>query len=188
MKKGDVVILDEGFRNQSEVTIVKLSDIYTCVTDGEYSWYVMTYRLSETTNMKTIVTIVLALIVSASIAQTTKPRQHVYHDTVKEIKTRIDYAPDTILVYFKELKIWPDTIQEIWRKGFVIWQTYRKPDMTVFGFTSASTSGNWCCQTIGMEPVYTIHEYEPSKGMPGTFLYSDRKTICRNKVLLSFTR
>lgn len=47
MKNGDTVILDLGFNNSSEVKIIKLADVYTCVTDGEYSWYAMTNRLSE---------------------------------------------------------------------------------------------------------------------------------------------
>lgn len=137
--------------------------------------------------MKILLTLLLVAVAAAGMAQT--PKKHIFYDTVKTIKQRIDYAPDTIPVLFVELKKENDsTVSFSAVKGFVIWQTYRKPDTSVFGMTFDSTRGNWCCQTIQREPEFDTQEYEPSKGMQGIFLYADRKTHVTNKVIYSFKR
>lgn len=144
--------------------------------------------------MKIILTILLVLIVSASFAQ----KKHIYYDTVKTITERVDYSPDTIPVYFKEIQFVNGTepvtgmsnaeitsahnftVYENWHKGFVIWQTYKKATGITF-----STRGEMWQNT---EPSYYKDEYSPSPTMPGIFLYEDRKTIVKNKVILSIKR
>ena len=41
-----------------------------------------------------------------------KPKQHVFYDTVKTVKERVDFSPDTIPVYFKQLE-YPEITIEI---------------------------------------------------------------------------
>lgn len=128
------------------------------------------------------------------------PRKITHYDTIKITKQLIEYLPDTIPVYFKEVVISrPDsipsnmgkaeitssysyTVYEVWRKGFVIWQTYRKPDTAIF---YADTTFNQ--SFIYKQPEYYTDPYEPSKSIPGTFLYAD-KTQCKNLVIYSIKR
>ncbi len=47
MKEGDIVILDKGFNNSSEVTLILMRKYFSTVADASGSqWDVMTYRLS----------------------------------------------------------------------------------------------------------------------------------------------
>lgn len=143
--------------------------------------------------MKNLLPTLLLLIPFVVLGQG-KPRTRIYHDTVKSISGRVEYLPDTIPVYFKELIItknvitWQggrkldttDIVSERWRNGFVVWQTYKKSsDMQFSNIMSFSSSS--------IQPVYYIDEYQPSKGLPGQFLYADKKP-CTNIVLNSFKR
>lgn len=133
------------------------------------------------TQLKTILLTALALGLLSSLgdAQT----KHIYYDTVKTVKECVDYAPDTIPVLFKELIIKPDTVIEKWHKGFVIWHTFKK--LKDGDFQLPSSSVLWSC---GNQPDYYKDYYEPSKSYPGIFLYEDKKTKCKNNILLSFKR
>lgn len=52
-KEGELVTLDAGFNNSSEVTIVRLGKLFATVTDdGKDKWDVMRYRLTPTQNSK----------------------------------------------------------------------------------------------------------------------------------------
>lgn len=127
--------------------------------------------------MKNILTIPLLLLAIGAFGQT----KHIYYDTVKTVKKRIDYAPDTIPVLFKELIIKTDTVIEKWHKGFVIWQTFKKSTSFALSSSGMSWSGT-------NQPEYYKDDYEPSKSYPGIFLYEDKKTKCKNNILLSFKR
>jgi len=109
-----------------------------------------------------------------------KPKQHTRYDTTKIVTPYVSFDPDTIPVYFKELRVDiisnGDTIvNDQWQRGYVIWDTYKK-NMS-FGISSGTwglTSGD-----------YYTDEYVQSPTMPGTFLYADRKTKVTNKVIFS---
>ena len=135
---------------------------------------------------KSILLALLAFTVSASYAQ--DPRKHVYHDTVKTVTTRIDFSPDTIPVYFKEIAVTPQNgdrvIYEKWNKGYVIWQTYRKTENSLVWGGSGVSSGIFMSNGGGF---YTV-EYQGTIMESGTFLYADRKTRVKNKVILSIKR
>lgn len=145
----------------------------------------------------------MAFTVSAIQAQ----KKHVYHDTTKSVSERIEYEPDTIPVYFKEVtmgavKIYDiysttdgspktskprDSTQliETWQKGFVVWQTYVKyPNWGTSG-TLSSYNGTF---TLNKQPEYYKDPYEPSKSIPGIFLYADKKTHCKNLIIYSIKR
>lgn len=146
---------------------------------------------------KTIAIIVLALLSSTLMAQTKSPKRHIFYDTVKTVKERIEYAPDTIPVYFKEIiianksdnkmadwgtigQILGDTIvYEMWNKGFVVWQTYIKYQPIVFGISDSTFF-------VRESDLYK-EPYEPSKSLPGVFLY-ENKTQCKNLVIYSIKR
>lgn len=136
---------------------------------------------------KTILFAALAFIVSASYAQRPQPKQHVRYDTVKTLVPHVDFSPDTIPVYFEELVIHPDNdisnrIVPTWVEGYVIWQTYRKNEPSI------SFSGSDGSFFINSNQGFYTREYEYAPSMPGTFLYSDRKTHVKNKVIISLKR
>lgn len=149
----------------------------------------MLHRNSSILKMKTnLLTLTLLLSASVCMAQS-KPKTHVYYDTVKTVHERIDYAPDTIPVYFKELIITKEDttpglhllggqLYENWCTGFVIWQTYKKSQDGIMW----SSSG-----MVSTTSTYYRDEYQPSKGLPGQFLYADKKP-CKNIILNSFKR
>ncbi len=140
--------------------------------------------------MKTLtLTLILALVAIAGYGQ--KPKQHVYHDTITTVKEWIDYAPDTIAVYFKEL-VWPDKNDdpkyrppyEQWRSGYVVWQTYRKANFAILGAGVLTASGSY---SITSQPDYYKDDFEESNHVPGIFLYEDKRRVT-NKVLTVFKR
>jgi hypothetical protein len=129
--------------------------------------------------MKHLFTILLAFTVLAGYSQ----KKHVYYDTVKTVKERVDFSPDTIPVYFQELLIHPENALDnrlvtIWVQGYVIWQTYRKNE----GLTMLTGSSYFSAQD------YYTRPYEETPSQDGVFLYSDRKTHVKNKVLISIKR
>lgn len=118
------------------------------------------------------------------MAQT--PKQHVFLDTVKVVKERIDFSPDTIPVYFKEVLIYETPIADHWVKGYVIWQTYKKSNLlTMSGMSTAAylSTGTWS------EPKpYYVDTYSESDRPKDTFLYEDRKTKVKNPVIITIKR
>ncbi len=149
-----------------------------------------------------LIILLIFVLASVGVMGQVKPKQHVYYDTVKNVQTRVDYSPDTIPVYFKELCIVrenigtvrlfgkPDStiakgdtdIYERWQTGFVIWQTYHQGG--VYGGLTLTGAGIY---TLSGTDYYK-DEYQPSSTMPGIFLYADRKTVVKNKVIYSFKR
>lgn len=128
---------------------------------------------------KNLLVLAFALCTVIASAQT-HPKQHVYYDTVKTVHEQIDYAPDTIPVYFKELVLPKDSTFrpfEVWNKGFVVWQTYKKLPNSSF------SAGSWS----GSMQEYYKDEYSASQLMPGQFLYADKKSV-KNKVIFSIKR
>jgi hypothetical protein len=143
--------------------------------------------------------ILLAVIATTLAVKAQTPEQHVFYDTVKTVKERVDFTPDTIPVFFKELGIGKpnqdgsmyaivttfsdgSTIYEKWNKGFVVWQTYVKSTMGVFTSDSSGSIGYLIQQD------WYKNEYEESKSLSGTFLYADKKTKVTNKVIYSIKR
>ncbi len=118
------------------------------------------------------------------------------HDTT--VTDRVEYLPDTIAVYFKEIKIttWnrfvlkrpnmpdsliskgEDEIEEICTKGYVIWQSYTS---VISGISSWS-----------LMPATTLsyyhNEFKPTEFINGKFLYADKKTPVTNHVLYTILR
>lgn len=138
---------------------------------------------------KSILLLSFICLACVAIGQT-KPKKRIHRDTIKTIQERIEYAPDTIPVYFKEVaKIaikcmnCGDTIVEQWRKGFVVWQTYK----TYLSGRFTSIGTGWTPMEGVASTASVIDEYEPTKGMPGIFLYED-KTRCKNLVIYSIKR
>lgn len=130
---------------------------------------------------KLILTSLLIAAISSVYAQT-KPRQV----TIK--KTRyVDstyYLPDTLAVVFKELIIKPDTTYEKWQRGYVIWQTWQKRSEGNFGLTGSYIGfGTITATNISWDKIEWKFPY--TEGMQGGFMYSDRKTRVKNKVLLA---
>lgn len=142
-----------------------------------------------------LLTALLFLSYCAAFAQ----KQHVYHDTVKTVIDRIDYSPDTIACWFKEIIVThnsavlkrvnlPDSVLnfanviEQWRKGFVIWQVYKKQGDSMFAFNGAGQGF-----TTGQMRYYT-DPYRFSPGCPGIFLYEDGKTKVTNKIIFTLKR
>jgi hypothetical protein len=132
--------------------------------------------------MKHLFTILLAFTVLAGYSQ----KKHVYYDTVKTVKERVDFSPDTIPVYFQELLIHPENAIEnrlvtIWVQGYVVWQTYRKQANSGITFFNGDN-------TVYITQDYYTRPYEETPSQEGIFLYSDRKTHVKNKVLISIKR
>lgn len=126
---------------------------------------------------QTIFYIILFLVVMGTLnAEAQAPKQHIFYDTIKTVKERIDFSPDTIPVYFKELII-KDDITEHWVSGFVIWKTYRKIN------TASTLLGGYYS-----EPDYIKVEFTPTITDNHMFLYSDRRTKVTNKVIFSIKR
>lgn len=136
--------------------------------------------LFKLTRLSLIATALL-LLCSIAVNAQDKPKQHVYYDTVKTVNMRVEYAPDTIPVYFKEIIISTDGyISEHWRAGFLIWQTFQKGNQ----FIGLSSSGSL---TLSQQPEYYKNDYEFTKGVSGSFLYMDKKPVT-NKVFYCLKR
>lgn len=153
-------------------------------------------------NMKQLLFILLTICVFTVSAQHGK--KHIVHDTT--ITQHEEYSPDTIAVWFKELRVkivninrdslkmkpFIDTsIVEGWTKGFVIWQT-KKPGFIFSGGTTATgTLVNYPEGTISsssFQQGYYDDKFEPTKFSDNKFLYADRKTRVTNKVLYTILR
>lgn len=141
--------------------------------------------MKKTTTIITSLLIILALEVSG---QSVKLHQHIYYDTVKEVKQRIDFSPDTIPCWFVEIQMPKDTASNqpfiTLKKGFIIWQVYHKADYGML--TSSGTYGMTLNNLSG--PDFYKDNYQFSPSMPGVFLYPDRKTIVKNQVIYSIKR
>lgn len=133
--------------------------------------------------MKTIILTILGLALLSSLCNAqTKPIKHVFYDTVKTVKTRIDYRPDTIPCIFKEVLINNTPVTEQWVKGFVVWQTYNKNPQYVGAVlgTGTLTSGSWITATE--EQSWYKDDYDYSGRPKGKFLYPDYTPV-RNPVI-----
>lgn len=122
----------------------------------------------------------------------TKPKTHVTYDTTFMLKAKVDYSPDTIPVYFKEIEVVCNTqhdlvgttmVYETLRTGYVVWQTYRKSEQLTF--TSSSYISNNGTYLAG-DNFYTV-EYTDNS-IQAKFLYEDRKTPVKNKVIYAVKR
>lgn len=151
--------------------------------------------------MKSILTILFICLACVAMWQT-KPKKRIHRDTIKTVQERIEYLPDTIPVYFKEVVISrPDsipsnmgkaeitsaysyTVYESWRKGFVVWQTYKTA--YTFSISGTGSTGGFTLVSPTASDFYK-DEYEPTRSMPGIFLYGD-KTRCKNLVIYSIKR
>jgi len=130
----------------------------------------------------TILTLIFAFV---ALAGFTQPKTHVIYDTV--INKRIDYLPDTIPVYFKEL-VMPAKDDdpkyrvpwEQWRSGYVIWQTYKKTAIQSYAF-GTDVAGTY------NTPEYYKDDFKPNIGRTETYLYEDKRRVT-NVVLLVFKR
>lgn len=129
---------------------------------------------------KIYITLTLALVASVGFGQ----KKHVYYDTIKTIQTRVDYSPDTIPVYFKEIVIAHDSISEQWTSGYVIWQTYKKGNG--LSILTGTTSG-WITSSTN-QPEYYKDDFEPTKFTDNVFLYADLKTKVKNRVLCTILK
>lgn len=122
-------------------------------------------------------------------AKAQSPKQHVFYDTVKTVKERVDFSPDTIPVYFEELVMPKDTSDEYgipytqWKRGYVIWQTYVKDSLSTGNISWSYGSG-----IMSNNTGYYKTEFEPTLIDTRHFLYSDRKTKVTNKVIFSIKR
>src|ERR1035437_5772908 len=146
--------------------------------------------------MKKLILLILIPLFSGGLKAQVK---HIYHDTTKTVSDRVEYEPDTIPCYFEELLIkeiqYQDEIirdtaiyGERWHKGFVVWQAWG-PNRTLssgdFSFDAALTGTTGTTGTT----IYTDNskpykqDYPFTRGMPGTFLYEDRKTKVTNLIL-----
>ena len=138
-----------------------------------------------------IVVVMLGFGLLSSLCEAqSKPKQHVFYDTVKTVKERVDFSPDTIPVRFKEVVCLKDTTIERYCFGYVIWQTYVKDENLLLGDSStfAFTGSNW---RFNNHPTisYTKREYpEITMELKDIFLYADRKTKVTNKVIFSLKR
>jgi hypothetical protein len=137
--------------------------------------------------MKKIKLTIVALIVSASalgqIKAQYKPKTHIYYDTIKTVKERIDYSPDTIPVFFKELIFTTSEATEKWQAGFIIWNTYVKRNYSPWISTNRSVF-----ITNSEEPEYYKVEFRQSDTLDDKFIYADRKTKVTNRFLMYFKR
>ncbi|MDR3551193.1 MAG: hypothetical protein P4L31_07305 [Candidatus Babeliales bacterium] len=141
---------------------------------------------------------VIALMALCGLASAQFPKTHIYYDTTKTVSKRIEYLPDTIPVFFKEIAVdsfktheiykgvdttyWTLAIREHFGKGFVIWQTYKQKKTIIWSYSSSAyLSGT-------TDITYYKDSYEPTKSLPGIFLYEDKKTRVKNIVTISILR
>jgi len=131
-------------------------------------------------------TILLLVVSSIAMAQT-KPRTHVTYE-INKIE-HVAYLPDTIPIYFKELVIANGEVSEKWQKGFVVWQTYRKADDSIFARGLSMKFENSFIDTsrIITRPKYYKDDYEASQPIKGLFLYSDNTKV-KNQVIYTLKR
>lgn len=150
-----------------------------------------------------LVILLLTLVFGWKVGKGQSPKTHIYYDTLKTINERVDYTPDTIAVWFKEivfmkLKVYDvyntktlniprDSIgiEEKWTKGFVIWQTYKKVSTNSVFTNSGTHTGNVIYSNF---PDYYKDEYTPTKFTDNKFLYADRKTKVTNRVIYTILR
>lgn len=133
--------------------------------------------------MKTIILTILGLALLSSLCDAqTKPIKHVFYDTVKTVKTRIDYRPDTIPCIFKEVLINNTPVSEQWVKGFVVWQTYRKTDGSLLTMGTGTITMAYGTSGTYPGPEYYKNDYDYSTYPNGKFLYPDYTPV-RNPVI-----
>lgn len=148
--------------------------------------------------MKKATTILLLALSFSAVGQTPAPKQHVFYDTLKTVKERVDYSPDTIPVFFKELRVkiininrdsikmkpFIDTvIVEGWTPGYVIWQTYKKQNVEI----QVSPNFTFYPGQPFIGPYYK-DEFKATEFSDNKFLYADKKTRVTNKVLYTILR
>lgn len=135
--------------------------------------------------MKIKLLIASLLISGFALGQT--PKEHKFYDTVKTMREHIDYSPDTIPVYFKELiitkhqekpnnanAIIANDVYERWSKGFVIWQTYHNATTTTYN----DLGGSFTFGDIQNTLRYYITPYNfDSWKADGKFLYEDYSKV-----------
>lgn len=142
---------------------------------------------------KAILTLILLGSLITMVLGQSRPRKIITHDTVKTVRENVSYAPDTIAIYFKEIKPGHPNVSgsvpyEQWVEGYVVWQTYKKSQ----GYTFIQgNSGTWGAISIDTS-VYALKEYytdrfEPSKPISGIFLYSDRTRV-KNPVIYTIKK
>lgn len=162
--------------------------------------------------MKTL-TLLLMLITLSVSAQ----KKITHHDTT--ITNRVEYAPDTIAVWFKEIIIQPEShgfkltskpgdsllfaspitdtiVFEHWTKGFVIWQVHHIMvagiNTTTSGFGTLATtqsSGVWITGQTRANSYYDYNTpFQPTQFSTDHFLYADKKTPVKNRVLYTILR
>jgi hypothetical protein len=144
--------------------------------------------------MKKLLTITLLSAAMAVSGQSLK-RQHVFYDTVKTIQTkvkRIDFSPDTIPIFFKELVIKSNSVTEQWVSGFVIWQTFKKGTWTSdhFIIKNGNLYGTSLLSSSTEDTIdgYYVNEYKESINiLTDKFLYADRSKVT-NKVISTLKR
>lgn len=108
--------------------------------------------------------ILLLLLPTLSFGQKT----HIRYDTVKTVTQVIDYAPDTISVYFEELIIKKDTPRTQWHKGYLVYQRYHKgSEYGTIGFSSNLYS-------IEISKYYVTEYGDYLRNKEGLFLYDDK--------------
>lgn len=144
--------------------------------------------------MKSTTLTILLLATTAIAFGQSKPRKIIKHDTIKTIRENISYAPDTIPIYFKEIKpahpnVFGSVPWEQWVEGFVVWQTYSKNSES--GLSLLGLNGVW---SYGMDSAryithqeYDVVPFESSKPIEGIFLYSD-KTRVKNPVIYTIKK
>lgn len=126
--------------------------------------------------------------------KSTKPKTHVTYDTTFMLKAKVDYSPDTIPVYFKEIEVVCNSqhnlvgttmIYETLRTGYIVWQTYRKSDHLLTLTSPSYLSSNGIYLAEG-DSFYTVEYIDNS--IQAKFLYEDRKTPVKNKVIYAVKR
>lgn len=131
--------------------------------------------------MKTVLTILL-LSISIGLMAQTQPRRVVIKKQSVITKDSIAYLPDTLPIYFKEFIIKPDTIYEKWCKGFVVWNTW-----VSWNGKLISPIGGGLWRAINSTDAMEV-KFPYTQPIDAKFLYSDKKTPVKNKVLAAIKR
>lgn len=142
--------------------------------------------------MKTHIILAALVALAGGAKAQSWPKQHVYYDTIKTVKERVDYSPDTIPVFFKELIINGDSLTEQWTAGFVVWQTYVKKDIYPFNIVEHNRGNDFYIGSSGSflydkKPYYKDEYRFTESDIPGKFLYKD-KTPVKNPIIRSLKR
>lgn len=149
--------------------------------------------------MKKILTLLAVFTVLTASAQSQKPKQHVFYDTVKSVQQRVDYSPDTIPVFFKEIivdtlhfvdydgkrKLAHNIAMEQLTPGFIIWQTYLKSFSGTL--SSTGTYSNAANLYIGSSQQDYYTEPYKDNSISGKFLYLNKNPVT-NKVIYAVKR